>query len=373
MDTSTREERHAQMRAEAQRPTRQTTPVYPLKLKKSSFFEKIEKKWYWIGGGALALIVLALVGYFMFGRSGSSSYDFESQPGFAEPPSNAPTYEPVPFEAPPIAPPSNPLNFKGSLDSRGFLGKVQSLIFVVGLGILATLIGDIVYRQQWWDGVTAILVAAISIIVVFPVGTVWWIGLFLFLLELYLVWFAAFQGGQDYSPLAAYFLLVGVFGGLMATRIGAIQNIFTSMTVLTVPTIISLGYYFQTMNFISLAFPLVVYLFILIGFVMTVVECVRPSGEDRSSRWGSLVSGGVGLIFYFVFLHAVGLVPWVCFMIALLISAGGSAALRSQPAKQFVAPVWGVRSPFDGAMLLAAVILLLLVVFGQQWWLIGLL
>lgn len=383
MDTKARDERHAQMRVKE--------PVSPIfapeqttlssKPNKFGFLKKIEKKWYWIGG-AIVLIVLAIVGYFMFGRGGSSSSDFTAQPSFVEP---APTYDPAlgfapqtpqqtqsaPLEMPPVAPPENPLNFKGSIDSRGFLGKVQSLIFVVGLGILATLIGDIVYRQQWWDGVTAILVAAVSIIVVFPIGTVWWIGLFLFLLELYLVWFAAFQGGQDYSPLAAYFLLVGVFGGLMATRIGAIQNIFTSMTVLTVPTVISLGYYFQTMNFASLAFPLVVYLFILIGFVMTVWECVRPSGEDKSSRWGSLASGGAGLFFYFVFLLGVGLLPWVSFMIALLISAFASSALRSQPAKQFVAPVWGVRSPFDGAMLLAALILLLLVIFGQQWWLIG--
>ena len=106
---------------------------------------------------------------------------------------------------------------------------------------------------------------------------------------------------------------------------------------------------------------------------MTVIECVRPSGEDRSSRWGSLIAGAVGLVVYFVFLHAVGLVPWISFMIALLISAGGSAALRSEPAKQFVTPKYGVRSPFDGAMLLAAVLLMLLVIFGQQWWLIGVL
>ncbi len=371
----------------AETPRKEKKPG--LKDKLASQFTGPNKKW-WIGGGIVLLLVLLLAGYLVYSSLSGPKYDFSStayptataqstDPAFAagttatDPNVVVQVQEAAPLEVAPVAPPSNPLNFKGSMDSRGFLGKVQSLIFVVGLGILAALIGDIVYREQWWDGITAVLTALVSIVILFPVGTVWWIGLFFFLLELYLVWFAAFQGGQDYSPLAAYFLLVGVFGGLMATQIAAVQNIFVSMTVFTVPPIISLGYYFQTMNLASLAFPFMVYLFVLIGVIITVVECVRPSGEDRSSRWGSLGSAAVGLFFYFVFLHGVGLVPWISFMIALLISAGGSAALRSQPAKQFVTPVWGVRSPFDGAMLLAAIILVLLVIFGQQWWLIGVL
>lgn len=85
MDTSTRDERHAQMRAEARNPSRG---------RKFDFLKKVGKKWYWIGGGTLALIVLALVGYFMFARSGSSSYDFESQPSLVEP-SDVPTYDPA--------------------------------------------------------------------------------------------------------------------------------------------------------------------------------------------------------------------------------------------------------------------------------------
>lgn len=346
----------------------------------TGLFQGSNKKW-WIIGGIVLLLVCLLAGYFVYSANSGPKYDLSSaayptatvqsaDPAFVEQ-QQPQIVESAPLETAPVVPPSNPLNFKGSIDSRGFLGKVQSLIFVVGLGILAVLIGDIVYRKQWWDGITAVLVAFISIAVLFPVGTVWWIGLFFFLLQLYLVWFAAFQGGRDYSPLAAYFLLVGVFGGLMATQIAAIQNIFVNMSILTVPPVISLGYYFQTMNLVSLAFPLVVYLFVLVGVVMTIVECVRPSGEDRSSRWGSLASAAFGLLIYFVFLHGIGLVPWISFMIALLISAGASSALRSEPAKQFVTPVWGVRSPFDGAMLLAAVILLLLVIFGQQWWLIG--
>lgn len=41
---------------------------------------------------AVLAVILLTVGYFMFGRSGSSSIDFESQPSFSEP---APTYEPA--------------------------------------------------------------------------------------------------------------------------------------------------------------------------------------------------------------------------------------------------------------------------------------
>ena len=94
MDTNARNRRHAQMRAEAQNST-QTIPVSPIfapaqatvssKSKRFDFLKKIEKKWYWIGG-AIVLIVLAIVGYFIFSNSGgeSVSYDF-SDPSMSEP------------------------------------------------------------------------------------------------------------------------------------------------------------------------------------------------------------------------------------------------------------------------------------------------
>lgn len=330
-----------------------------------------------IGGVAVVvLLVLGFVGYNMFAGGGGVAYDLGNDPlggpsGINEAPAT-PLSE-LPQEDAPIAPPENPLNFAGSIEHRGFLGQVQKLIFNVGLGILAALIGDIIYRKQWWDGVTAVLAATIAILLIFPAGTAWWIGLIFFGLQLYLVWFAAFQGGRDYSPLAAYFLLVGTFGGLIASRIGAIQNIFVKMAVSVVPPIVNLGYNFQVMSFAGLAFPVIVYLFILIGFVVSVIESVRPGGEDRSSRTGSLISAGLGLLVFFIFLHGVHLAAWISFLIAFLVSAGGSAALRSEPAKQFVTPIFGVRSPFDGAMLLAATLLVLLVIFGQAWWLVGVL
>ncbi len=330
---------------------------------------------------SILVVVLALVGVGVYlystgalpsfgGKSDPSYYDqdFESaNPGGQD--SSESTY----VGAPPEAPSQNPLNFKGSVETHGFLGEVQKLVFIIGLGILGALVGDIVYRKQWVDGITAVLGSFLSIVMLFPPGTAVWVGAVFFFRELYLIWLAAFQGGRDYSPMAAYFLLVGLFGGLIFTRIGVIQNIFPGMVVTVVPPIVDLGYSFQTFNFVGVAFPLVVYIFVIFGFLFALLESVRPSGEDKSSRVGSLISAGVGLLAYALFLHAIHLAPWICFMVAMLVSAGGSAALRSEPAKQFVTPIYGVRSPFDGAMLLAAFLLVLVVIFGQQWWLVGLL
>jgi len=400
MDTTAREARHAQMRAEAQNSTR-TIPVSPIfapaqatvppKSKRFDFLKKIEKKWYWIGGASIALIVLAL---YLLGRhgglplrkgdGGATPYGFASEPTFTSPdlgtdptlgftPQAPEQLQPLPLEAPPVAPPENPLNFKGSIDSRGFLGKVQSLIFVIGLGVLMSLIGDIIYREQWLDGVVAVAMTIMAIAIVLPDVGIAWVGVILFLVELAFVIAVSLATGKDFSPIAAHFLLVAVFGGLIFTRIGAIQSIFPRMVISSVPPIAQLGYFFSTMNFAAMAFPMIVYLYFLIGTILSIVESVRPSGEDKSSRWGSLVAGGFGLLAYFFFLLVVHLVPWVSFLIAFLLTVAGSAAVRSQPAKQWVSPKWSVRSPFDGAMLFTAILLMVVVIFGQQWWLIGVL
>ncbi len=86
MDTKARDERHAQMRAAAQEEVGEPAQATVLpKSKRFDFLKMIEKKWYWIGG-AIALIVLAIVGYFIFSNGGgeSISYDF-SDPSMSEP------------------------------------------------------------------------------------------------------------------------------------------------------------------------------------------------------------------------------------------------------------------------------------------------
>jgi len=96
MDTKTRDERHAQMRAATQNQPTETTSVSPVfvpeqataspKPKRFGFLKKVEKK-YWIGGGAITLIVLVLIGYFVFSNGGgvATPYDFASEPTFTSP------------------------------------------------------------------------------------------------------------------------------------------------------------------------------------------------------------------------------------------------------------------------------------------------
>ncbi len=353
----------------------------------------VSKKMMLYAGIVVVVLLLGAVGYYMYSSNSSSAYgsdfnfdqpaspggefDFSGESSTPNSDPYAPSAQSQPAgsvqELVPQKPDDNPLNFRGSLDARGFLGRVQSLIFVLGIGVLVSLIGDIIYREQKLDGVVSVAMAVVAIFVLLPPSVPAWVGLLIFLLELAFVMAVSLATGKDYSPLAANFLLVAVFGGLIFTRIGAIQSMFPGMLISSVPPIVQLGYYFSTMNFAAMAFPLIVYLYFLIGSILSVVESIRPSGEDKSSRWGSLAAGGFGLLIYFIFLLAVHLAPWVSFLIAFLLTVAGSAALRSQPAKQWVAPEWSVRSPFDGAMLFTAILLLIVVIFGQQWWLVGLL
>jgi uncharacterized integral membrane protein len=317
-----------------------------------------KNKMVWIGiivGAAVLIVVLIFA--FLNPNSGSTSY-YPSPSGTSDPSRFSPTDEVMPVLDNP-----NPLDFRGRALIRGFAGLLQFLILVEGIAVLVQTVLDSVTREQVEDAIATILLAAVSIFIV-PTALSPWIACLFYLVILGFVIYIAKSGGLDFTPIAGYFLIVGVWGGLIFSRIGIIQAIFPKMVVSHVLPLVQLGVKFELMAWSEMAFPLVVYFHIIIGLVFSTIESFRKS-DDGSSQWGSLIAAGIGLVIYFVFLHAIHLTPWISYLIAILASVamafGGKRALTGN---QFKFPKLGIRSPYDGAMLVTAVLLLLQIIFG---------
>lgn len=359
------------------------TPLQPLPSKKPSFMDRFRsgkpssegseapKKGLSRTWGIVIMVVLAViflaVGYFMFGRGGSSSYDFSAQPGFAEP---APTYDPAlgfatqtpeqlaPQEAMPVLENPTPLDFV----STPWLKSLQILIFAELLGVLLSVFGDSKFREQWVDSIAALACAVATIFIVVPAGVPVWFAAFLLIALVGIVALVSFMGGRDFSPAAAYFLIVGMVGGLIFNRISLLQGV-THIVSSPVLPMIQIGILFQLQSWALIWFPLTVYAIIITGVFIAFLEGVRPS-EDKTYRWGTVVSAVVGLLVYFIFLYPVHLAAWIAYVIAFSASIAISAMSQNERVIRLVTNRWGIRSPFDGAMLVTALLLLIQIFTG---------
>ena len=363
------------------------TPLQPLPTKKPSFMDRFRKEKAPSDGseapkkgvsrttGIVIMVVLAVVllavGYFMFGSRGGSSYDFSydmnGQPIASEP---APTYDPalgfatqtpelqVQQEVMPVLENPTPLDFV----STPWLKSLQILIFAELLGVLLSVFGDSKFREQWVDSIAALACAVATVFIVVPPAVPVWFAALLLIAMVAIVALVSFMGGRDFSPAAAYFLIVGMVGGLIFNRISLLQGV-THIVSSPVLPMIQIGILFQLQSWALIWFPLTVYAIIITGVFIAFLEGVRPS-EDKTYRWGTVVSAVVGLLVYFIFLYPVHLAAWIAYVIAFSASIAISAMSQNERVIRLVTNRWGIRSPFDGAMLVTALLLLIQIFTG---------
>src|SRR5258706_2227230 len=229
-------------------PTRTFTPVEEPKRaqKEPSFLEKMKAKLakqkddqarsdsnggdgnskkkviLWIISIVAVLILLGALGFWLFQTSGSQS-PFSSGASYSSQQTEAPTQTlPQSTETPPQLTNPNPLDFV----SNTWLKALQLLLTVEIIGIIVVLFGDAKVRKQLLDAVVTMLMTVLTVFVVLPADTAWWIAGLLLLFEVGVVLYASISGGRDFTPTGAYFLCVGTIGGLLANKIEAFQAVF---------------------------------------------------------------------------------------------------------------------------------------------------
>lgn len=305
-----------------------------------------------IGSGVLILVVVA-VAVFSLNRSSfprDTAFDVPtSSSRFADQGDGGPVDE----ETKPVLENPNPLNFQHS----DWLKPLQFMILAEAFGILIALFGDAFFRKQWTDAVVAVTIAMVTIFLTVPATVPIYFAIAWFLILLAFVCAVSFLGGRDFTPLVGYFLLVGVIGGLIFTKISAVQGM-THIASAPVLPMTQLAVVFQLMDWKSLAFPLVVFAYIILGTTFAFLEALRPS-EDKTPRWGSVIAAGIGLAAFFLLLHFAHLAPWLSYVVAFSVSIAISALSQNERAMRLITDRWGVRSSFDGAMLITAVLLVI--------------
>lgn len=328
-----------------------------------------------VGVTVVVLLVLGLVGYNMFAGGGSSHYDF-SNPGPGQPQAGSPLVGTTSLETATLAPGTdpegetkptldnpNPMDIKSRLAIYGFLGSLNYLFFAQILGVVVSLGADVRFRKQWLDGICAVGMALLVIFVTLPSSVPAWVGMLVFGLATTVVGVVSFMGGRDFSPLAAYFLLIGMGGGLLFGKIGLVQAMFPSMSYAAVLPVVQLGIKFSLGLWAELAYPIMVYTIILLGVGFSIFECVRPS-EDKTPRTGTFIAGGLGMLVYIGFFYFAHLAPWISYVLAFSVSVLIAALSQNERIIQTITQRWGVRSPFDGAMLVTALLVIVQLSFG---------
>ncbi len=266
----------------------------------------------------------------------------------------------------------NPIDLKGQKECSK-TGKIPAdgwIVAFMTLGVALTLAGDIKFRGQWLDGISAILMALATIFVNFSFTASG--AVFVLLLELFVVTLASIMGGRDFSPMAGYFLLVGLFGGLVSGYFFGNAGIVTLQTIF--PTVIAghvntISWAFANLSGVyrgSALYTLLVDMVLIIGAAFALFECVRKA-EDKTPRFGTLIAGGLGLLaffgMYFLLPQGGGLL-WVAYVVGVAAAIAVAALSQNERVVQTVTMKWGVRSVFDGGMLVTAVLVILIVVFG---------
>lgn len=265
-----------------------------------------------------------------------------------------------------------PADLKGQNDCSGEWTPKGILTIMLAVGVIVSLAGDIKFRNQWLDGLTALVMAALAIYYTVP-GISASGALFVFLLELFAVVIVSVMGGRDFSPTAAFFLIIGIVGGLLkgggfpfgnVPGIAAMTAILPEITYSRVNPVSWLFWAMAHGKGTMIPYPFMIDMILLIGVAISVFECVRPA-EDKTPRYGTLIAAGFGLFvftsLYFLILHQT--LAWLSYVVGFSAAVLVAALSQNERVIQTVTMHWGVRSVFDGAMLLTALLVFVLVLF----------
>ncbi|KKT41290.1 MAG: hypothetical protein UW31_C0017G0016, partial [Candidatus Collierbacteria bacterium GW2011_GWA2_44_13] len=227
----------------------------------------------------LLVVVAAVVAAVMISGGGNEYPDYS--PAFDDNPSQDSS---MPQEAMPVLTNPNPLDFVSSPWLKG----LQGLIFAELIGIILAVMGDSKFRKQWGDSVVALSCALVVIFVAVPPGVPTYFAGILLAAMIGIVALVSFMGGRDFSPAAAFFLVIGIVGGLIFNKIALLQGVTKIVSAPVLP-MVQLGVVFQLKNWAAMGFPLLIYFIIIIGVAVSFFEALRPS-EDKTPRLGTMIA-----------------------------------------------------------------------------------